>query len=162
MTTKAPRRADEDSVEEGGGGERGGDAALLRVASLAPTRAEADAESGDREEDTGPRRLFGGDLSWSLGRAELLAEAVAISGGAGHPAERGGFAQAALPLVAPLFLVLRTEAYSPVVHQPLHVQTVGAVLRPSSHLTIKLERQFTDRASTRVPMGWFASVSAIF
>ena len=159
-----PRAADEDSAEaeaEGNGGE-GADGAWNAGAARAAAADVGEVDAGDRESDTGTRRLLGADLSWTARRVEILAEATALSGRGTGRAERGGFVQAALPLVGPLFAVLRTEAYTPVVRGALSIHTLGLTARPKPHLTLKLERQITSRPSTRAADGWFASVSAMF
>ena len=164
-----PRAADEDSAEtesgNGTGGDSGASDAWLRARAAGVATAAAgtgELETADREEDTGARKLVGADLSWTLGRLELLAEATALSAQGVRPAERGGFAQAAVPLLGPVFLVLRSEVYTPVVRGSLRIQTLGLTARPTPHLTLKLERQLTSRPSTRAADGWFASASAIF
>ncbi len=163
LRASRPRAADEDSAEaESAAGGGTVDNGLWRAARLATAADSGELEIGDREQDGAARRLVGADLSWSAGRLELLAEATALSGQGPRRPERGGFVQAAVPLVGPLFGVLRTEYYTPVVRGALAIQTLGLTARPTSHLTLKLERQLTSRPSTRAADGWFASVSAIF
>ncbi len=158
-----PRAADEDSAEAEAGAGGTADGGLWRAArSAIDSTNPGEIETGDREQDTGTRRLLGADASWTVGRLELLAEATALSARGLGRAERGGFVQAAVPVLGPLFLVLRTEAYTPVVRGALRIQTLGLTARPSAHVTLKLERQFTSRPSTRAADGWFASVSAIY
>ncbi|HEX9106767.1 MAG TPA: hypothetical protein VF832_06060 [Longimicrobiales bacterium] len=165
-----PRAADEDSAEaEAADGNGSGSAeGAWSAGAGGGTLARADAlgtgeiDGPDRESDGSPRRLLGADLSWTTGRLELLAEATALSAQGTRRAERGGFVQAALPLIGPVFMVLRTEAYTPVVRGALRIHTLGLTARPSPHVTLKLERQFTSRPSTRAGDGWFASASAIF
>ena len=128
---------------------------------------ESDGEAGGREEDVGPRSLFGADASWSRGRTELLAEAIAVSASGERAAERGAFLQAALPVpaVPATYLVLRAERYGAVgrgTSSYLNIFTVGTRVRPLPHLTLKLDRQFTSRPSNRAPDGWFLSASALF
>ncbi|HEX9106188.1 MAG TPA: hypothetical protein VF832_03150, partial [Longimicrobiales bacterium] len=131
----------------------------------------ADDDSGARQEDAGARTLFGLDASWSRGRLQLLAEGVLVSasgeGANERGAERGAFLQAALPLpaVPATHLVLRAERYGAtggISSSYLDVFTAGVTVRPSPHLTLKLERQRTSRASNRAPDGWFLSLSALF
>ncbi len=163
LRASRPRAADEDSAEAEAGNAGSADAGVWRAARAAVDSTNpGEIETSDREEDTGIRRLLGADASWTFGRLELLAEATALSARGLGRAERGGFVQAAVPVLGPLFLVLRTEAYTPVVRGALRIQTVGLTARPTSHITLKLERQVTSRPSTRAADGWFASVSAIF
>lgn len=158
-----PRAADEDSAEAEAGPGGTADAGVWRAARAAvDSTSPGEIETADREEDAGTRRLLGADASWTYGRLELLAEATALSAQGARRAERGGFVQAAVPVLGPLFLVLRTEAYTPVVRGALRIHTVGLTARPTPHLTLKVERQITSRPSTRAADGWFASVSAIF
>lgn len=119
-------------------------------------------EEEAREEEGEARWLAGADLSWSLGRVELLAEAVDLSRTTLYPGERGAFLQAAVRVAGPLRLVLRSEVYDPVYGQRVHVQTAGATLRLLGHATIKVDRQFSDHPSERVRDGWFVSLSALF
>ncbi len=131
-----------------------------------------EAEAGESaeheawEEDSGDRFLGGLDLSWRFAGAELLAEATALSGTDATPAERGAFLQLAVPLLRSgrvrLHAVGRSEYYDPVVDRPLAVHTLGLALRPTRHLTVKVERQLTDRPSYRVRDGWYVSLSGIF
>lgn len=134
----------EDAVEEGAG--------------------EAASEPDDWEDDAEDRLLAGLDLSWRVVGAELLAEATALTATDSVPAERGGFIQLAVPLlrVGRLHAVARTEYYDPVVDRPLTVHTLGLTLRPTRHVTVKLERQLPNRASYRVRDGWYVSLSGIF
>jgi hypothetical protein len=124
---------------------------------------EVEYEHG-REEDRETRGLLGLDLSWSVHGLEVLAEATALSSASTAPGERGVFVQAAVPLLRPvrLYAVGRTEYYDPVVDGPLRIHTLGLALRPSHYLTVKVERQITDRPSYRVGDGWYLSVSGIF
>jgi len=174
-----PSAADDDSVEEVNGRDAGdsgdpgtgvGGTDNRRVRAVGPRTRVADAQApspgtegpGDRELDTTVRRLMGVDLSWMIGRLELLAEATALTAAGWRPPERGAFVQATVGVLGPLFLVARSEVYTPVVRETLHLQTLGAALRPMRHLTLKLDRQITDRPSTRAPDGWFVSASALF
>ncbi len=129
--------------------------------STPPDSVDGPAEEM-REAEDDARRLVGGDVAWNLGRVELLSEAVALSGTTLRPAEHGAFVQAAVRVIDPLHLVLRTEVYDPVYQSTVHVQTLGATLRLQRHWTLKLERQITDHASERVRDGWFVSASALF
>ena len=174
-----PFAADDDSVEEPGGGDAGdrgdpgtgtGGTDNRRAPVVRPSARVAYAQApspetegpGDRELDTTIRRLMGVDLSWMIGRLELLAEATTLSAAGWRPPEHGAFVQAAVGVLGPLFLVARSEVYTPVVRETLHLQTLGGALRPTRHLTLKLDRQFTDRPSARAPNGWFVSASALF
>jgi hypothetical protein len=137
---------------------------------LAPGAAPGD-DIGGREEDVGARSLFGFDASWSRGRVQLLSEGVLVSatgeGGNERGAERGAFLQAALPLpvVPATHLVLRAERYGAtggVGAGYVNIYTAGLTVRPSPHLTFKLDRQVTSRPSNRAADGWFVSASALF
>jgi len=130
-----------------------------------------DDDNGGREEDVGTRSLFGFDASWSRGRTQLLAEGVLVSATGEDEnetgAERGAFLQAALPLpaVPATHLVLRAERYGAlggIGPSYLNIYTAGLTVRPNPHLTLKLDRQVTSRASNRAPDGWFLSLSALF
>ncbi len=116
------------------------------------------------EEDRGNRALFGVDLSWRFAGAELMGEATSLSATAHAPTERGGYLQLAVPIVPSirLYAVGRTELYDPVVDRSLRVQTLGLTMRPTRHVTLKVERQIPDRPSYRVGDGWYFSASGIF
>lgn len=77
-------------------------------------------------------------------------------------AERGGFVQAAVPLVRGVHATGRFEVYDPVVTGPLRIWTAGLNWRPDPRLTLKAERQGTDRPSRRMVDGWLVSLSVLF
>lgn len=120
------------------------------------------AGDDDRDEEAHPRTLLGADFSWSIGRIELLSEAVALSSEAGQSNERGAFLQGVFRVVGPVYAVGRTEIYEDVDGRRLHIQTLGATARPTRHLTLKLGRQIVDHPSPRARDGWFVSASALF
>jgi hypothetical protein len=70
--------------------------------------------------------------------------------------------QAALPLVRGVHLTGRAEVYDPVVTGPLAIYSAGLAWRPTPRLTLKVERQATDRPSRRVADGWLVSLSGLF
>ncbi|MEJ2185674.1 MAG: hypothetical protein P8Z36_07005 [Gemmatimonadota bacterium] len=115
-----------------------------------------------REAEAQGRSLFGVDLSWDVGRVELLSEAVMLSHTSLRPGERGGFVQAAIRVVGPARLVLRSEVYDPVYRSRVAVQTIGVSTRFFRHVTFKLDRQISNHPSERVRDGWFVSLSALF
>lgn len=159
---RATRRVGEDEPEEGGGeaeppaAQRGG--SLRREAGDDETEGPGD----DLEEDARPRTLLGADLSWRIGGIHLLSEAVWVSASDTLPAERGAFVQAAVPLVPTLHATGRFEVYDPVVTGPLRIWTAGLNWRPDPRLTLKAERQGTDRPSRRMVDGWLVSLSVLF
>ncbi|HKJ92431.1 MAG TPA: hypothetical protein VJ957_04640 [Longimicrobiales bacterium] len=138
-----------------------GDPEYAEGGLLPPDTIDSPAEEA-REAEAEGRWLFGVDLSWDIGRLELLSEAVSLSRTALRPGEHGGFLQAAIRVVDPVHLVLRSEVYDPVYRSTVAVQTVGVTMRFFRHATFKLERQFTDHPSERVRDGWFVSLSALF
>jgi hypothetical protein len=115
-----------------------------------------------REAEAESRLLVGADLSWELGRVELLSEAVSLSPTSLRPGERGGFVQAAIRVLGPAHLVLRSEVYDPVYTSTVTVQTIGVTTRFFRHVAFKLERQISNHPSERVRDGWFVSLSALF
>lgn len=115
-----------------------------------------------REAEAESRFLFGADLSWDVGRVELLSEVAALSRTSLRPGERGGYVQAAIRVLGPARLVLRSEAYDPVYASAVAVQTIGVATRIFQHVTFKLERQISNHPSERVRDGWFVSLSALF
>lgn len=117
---------------------------------------------GDREEEGEARVLLGVDMSWDVGRTELLAEAVGVTGTTLLPAERGAFIQGAVRTLGPVYLVARSEIYDGISNQRVAVQTLGGSLRLFGHATIKLDWQFSSHPSVRVRDGWFVSLSALF
>ncbi|MEZ4416981.1 MAG: hypothetical protein R3E10_14615 [Gemmatimonadota bacterium] len=120
------------------------------------------AEHEARERDSERRALAGLDLSGFLGRTELSAEGVLLSGSDVAPRERGAFVQLAHPLFRSVYGVARAEVYDPVDEVALWSGVLGVTWRPSARWTIKLDRQFTDTASSKVPAGWFFSISSLF
>jgi hypothetical protein len=119
-------------------------------------------EDDDREEDLRTRALAGADLSWRIGGVHLLSEVTYLGASEDEPAERGGFVQAAFPVARGLHLTGRAEVYDPVVTGPLRIYTAGLAWRPTPRLTLKVERQATDRPSRRVADGWLVSLSGLF
>lgn len=126
-----------------------------------PDSVDAPADEA-REAEAENRYLVGVDLSWEIGRVELLSEAVSLSRTTLRPGERGGFVQAAVRVVGPARLVLRSEVYDPVYRSLVNVQTIGVATRFFEHVTFKLERQISNHPSERVRDGWFVSLSALF
>ncbi|MEJ2679398.1 MAG: hypothetical protein P8174_10040 [Gemmatimonadota bacterium] len=128
--------------------------------------APADTADGPSEEareaEARGRYLIGADLSWDIGRVELLSEAVSLSRTALRPGERGAFVQAAIRVLGPARLVLRSEVYEPVYTSTVAVQTIGVTTRFFQHMTFKLERQISNHPSERVRDGWVVSLSALF
>ncbi|HET7464133.1 MAG TPA: hypothetical protein VFJ82_22945 [Longimicrobium sp.] len=114
------------------------------------------------EEDATARTLLGADLSWRYRGFQLLSEAAWVSAADTLPAERGAFVQAAVPLVRGVHATGRFEVYDPVVTGPLRIWTAGLNWRPDPRLTLKAERQATDRPSRRVVDGWLVSLSVLF
>jgi len=117
---------------------------------------------GEREEDENERALMGLDFLTRIQGVELSGEAVWLSESALEPAQKGAFIQGAIPLVGNVFGVLRAEGYDPVDGDLLWIYNVGANWRLHPRLVVKVERQITDRASARVPDGWFLSISSLF
>jgi hypothetical protein len=115
-----------------------------------------------REEDRSGRPLIGADASWSIGRLDLLSEAIYVSGADDGMATSGAFLQGAFRVVGRLYAVARSEYYEPVLYRSVRIQTLGLTLRPNRHWTLKLDRQIVDHPSPRIGSGWFASVSALF
>jgi len=119
-------------------------------------------EAGVAAAADGTRRLAGIDASWRAGGFQFLSEATWLSGTNEQPAERGAFIQAAIPLVRGVHLTSRAEVYSPVVTEPLRIYTAGLAWRPWPQLTLKAERQATDRPSRRAADGWLVSLSGLY
>ena len=150
-----PEPEDDDEEEEQEEPERRGEE---------DDREEEEPEHDDeaREEDARTRALLGADLSLRVGGLQLLSEATWLGASEDEPAERGAFVQVALPLARGLHLTGRAEVYDPVVTGPLRIYTAGLNWRPAPRLTLKVERQATDRPSRRVADGWLVSLSALF
>ncbi|HEU0299902.1 MAG TPA: hypothetical protein VFR37_10615 [Longimicrobium sp.] len=121
-----------------------------------------DPDDDDREEDREARVLLGADVAWRIGGLHLLAEATRLSASEDEPAETGAFVQTALPLVRNVHLTGRVEVYDPVVSGRLSIYGAGLAWRPTPRLTLKVERQGTDRPSRRVANGWLVSLSGLF
>jgi hypothetical protein len=102
------------------------------------------------------------DFSWRVRGIHFLSEVAWLGDASDHPSELGAFVQAAIPLVETLHLTARAERYDPVVDRALRIYTAGLNWRPVPRLTLKLERQLTDRPSRRVVNGWLVSVSGLF
>lgn len=142
---------------------------LVLGASLADVRESrpipdtyAPDERPDRDDDADPRTLVGADLSWRVGRTELLAEGTLLSATADRDREEGAFLQAATRVWRGLHVVVRGEYFDPVPIEPARMLTVGAVYRARRYFTFKLERQFSSLASNQAPDGWFVSASVLF
>lgn len=115
-----------------------------------------------REEDERERVLVGLDFLARVRGVEVSGEGVWVSESAPEPVQRGGFLQGVIPLVGRLFAVIRAEGYDPVDEDLLWTYTVGATWRLHPRLVLKAERLITDRPSSRVPDGWFFSISSLF
>ncbi len=118
-------------------------------------------EPEDRVEDTATRRLFGADLRIDARWLSVHAEATTLSATPDRPRENGAFLQAALPLLFGVSAVGRAEYYDPVVSSSLTIGTAGLTYHPVPRIAVKVARQWTNRASLRVPAGWFVSLSGL-
>jgi hypothetical protein len=116
----------------------------------------------DREEDEGERGLLGVDFLTRIHGVELSGEGVWLPSSDVEPTQRGAFVQGVVPLGGSLFGVLRVEGYDPVDDDVLWTYTAGATWRLNPKLVLKAERHVTHRTSTRVPDGWFFSISSLF
>jgi hypothetical protein len=135
-----PREAAEDGGDLPGGEDRG----------------------DDREEDEGERTLLGLDFLTRFHGVEISGEGLWLSSSDVEPTQRGAFVQGVIPLAGSLYGVLRVEGYDPVDGQALWTYTAGATWRLHPRLVLKAERHVTHRTSTRVPDGWFFSISSLF
>jgi len=124
--------------------------------------AQEGGEGNGREEDETERALVGLDFLTRVHGVEVSGEAVWLSESALEPAQKGAFLQGAIPLVGNLFGVVRAEGYDPVDGDLLWTYSIGANWRIHPRFVVKAERQITDRASSRVPDGWFLSISSLF
>lgn len=130
-------------------------------------RHEMDGPDGEeggegREEDSRERALMGVDFLARVRRMEVSGEAVWLEASEREAPQRGAFVQGVIPLVGTLYGVLRAEAYRPVDEGTLLTYTMGATWRLHRRLVLKLDRQITRPTSSRVPDGWFFSVSSLF
>jgi hypothetical protein len=125
---------------------------------------ERDGEDGGegREEDSKERALVGVDFLTRVLGAEVSGEAIWLGASDSEPAQRGAFVQGVIPLVGALYGLVRAEGYRPVDSGTLMAYTVGATWRLHTRLVLKLDRQLTRPTSSRVPDGWFFSVSSLF
>jgi hypothetical protein len=123
---------------------------------------EAEDRGEGREEDESERALVGLDFFTRVHGVEVSGEAVWLSESAVEPVQRGAFVQGVIPLVGTLFGVLRTEGFDPVDDDLLWIYSVGATWRLHPRLILKVERQITGRTSSKVPDGWFLSISSLF
>lgn len=127
---------------------------------------EDDEEEGiehhERHEETDARPLLGADLRWEGAAMELSAEGTWLPADEHARGEGGAFAQAAVHLHGPLWMVGRAEAYRlpDATHERLGF--AGVALRASPHAVVKLGWQFSRRPSARIPDGWFLSFSSLF
>lgn len=145
--------------EPDGDGDDGVAGERVRIAGIARSdRADVD----DLEEDPSTRGMGGVDVMWRFHGAQFLSEAVYLARADSFPAERGAFAEAAVPLVARVRATARYEVYDPVVTSPLRIWTAGANWRPDRFLTVKVERQATSRRSRRAVDGWLVSLALLF
>ena len=108
--------------------------------------------------------LFGVDIFWDLPQVELSGEWVyRNSRGGSEPDERGGFVQAAVPLVARVYGIGRYEHYNAAV-QPEHAEiyTLGLTYRPHRAVSLKLEYRSGERNELVAPDGWLGSLAVLF
>jgi hypothetical protein len=159
---RATHRIGEDEPEDDAHGEESPAAQRLRSPRRDLTDDGMEAPDDDLEEDARTRTLVGADLSWRFRGIHLLSEAVWVSASDTLPAERGAFVQAAVPVLRGVHATGRFEVYDPVVTGPLRIWTAGLNWRPDPRLTVKAERQGTDRPSRRMVDGWLVSLSVLF
>jgi len=115
-----------------------------------------------REEDASPRTLLGADLRWATARFEVMSEGNLITATAEEPSEGGVYGMVSARLAGPLWAVTRGEVYRPVDGTTARMLYVGMTLRADRRLVVKFGRQFVQRASVRIPDGWFLSFSSLF
>lgn len=111
-----------------------------------------------------PKDLIGVDVFWDAPFAELSGEWLRRdSRGGGEPGERGGFAQAVIPLPARLFLIGRYERYRTSVQpETATIRTLGLTYRPHRAVSVKLEYRGGDRNELVSPGGWLGSLAILF
>jgi hypothetical protein len=119
-------------------------------------------EPGEREEEDEGRALLAADMQWASARLEISAEATYIPSAESAAAEGGAFAQGAVRLGGPLWLVARAEAFSPVDGRTVRVGYTGLTVRTGPRLVVKVGRQFSRHPSNAIPDGWFLSFSSLF
>jgi len=123
---------------------------------------DGEEEHHEREEDRGTRGLVGADLRWERAGMELTSEGSWVPASEHAPAEGGAFAQAAVRVAGPVWLVGRTEAYRLPDASQERVAFAGLTVRALPHAVVKLGWQFSRRPSARIPDGWFVSLSSLF
>ena len=116
----------------------------------------------EREEDQGTRGLLGADFRWEGASMDLTAEGSWLPATEHAPAEGGAFAQAAVRVAGPVWLVGRTEGYRLPDASQERVAFTGVTVRALPHAVVKLGWQFSRRPSARIPDGWFVSFSSLF
>jgi hypothetical protein len=108
------------------------------------------------------RTLLAADFKWEGERAQLQAEGTWLMASGAAAYEGGVFTVLAVRIAGPVWGVGKLERYQPVEGATANLGYLGLTARPSPHLVVKVGRELTDLTSSRIPDGWFLSLSSIF
>lgn len=131
-------------------------------ADLAAEDDAGPARPPGREGEREVRTLVGGDLRWVTARTELMAEAALLPATGAAAREGGVSVQGAVRLGGSLWGVARAERYTPLDGASTALGYLGLTWRGPGRTVIKVGRQLIERASPRIPDGWFVSFSSLF
>ncbi len=134
---------------------------------ISPDQTTGTSSGGEQEqeieqEDLTNRTLLGGDLSWTGADVEVMAEATWLARTESQPGEGGAYVVGSFRLRGPLWAVGESEFYTPVDGQRVGLGYAGLTYRSGAHLVVKFGREFATHSSSRVPDGWFLSLSSLF
>jgi hypothetical protein len=119
-------------------------------------------EHDEREEDASERALLGADVRWERRGFEVAVEGNWLPASEHGASEGGAFALAAVHVRGPWWAVGRAESYRLPDSSTANVGFAGLALRASPRFVAKLGWQFTENPSSRIPDGWFVSLSSLF
>jgi hypothetical protein len=112
----------------------------------------------------GFKDMVGADLFYTRNEMEFSGELVYRKDDSpAGKSEWGGFVQAVLPLMNNFYGIVSHERYkAEMFNDPVNSTSLGITYRPSSPLSVKLERRESRGEERLAPDGWLLSVALLF